>query len=186
MNKLVAVVAAICLLATPAAAADGAANDRPNPTAKEAIEDFHEALKLLVPGSPANPETIEVPELAITVTGRQFAWAYRYELGAAGDNKACEIEGPIKVPQRKRVQLHVTSTDIIHEFVVPSLGIKAEGVPGRLVVVHLDTSKTGTFSGGATLTSGKGFRAMTIKIEVVANDAYDLWERETLRAKGCG
>jgi cytochrome c oxidase subunit II len=92
----------------------------------------------------------------------------------------------VVVPMGKPVQLLVTSEDVIHEWSVPKLGIKADGVPGRLNEEWLDTSVSGTFTGGATLTSGASHEAMTIEVRVIEPAAYAEWQRANLTAKGCG
>ncbi|WP_181161191.1 hypothetical protein [Labrys okinawensis] len=141
---------------------------------------FLEALRLLHAS-----ETAEAADFSITATGRQFAWQYEYrtpyEEKQAG---ACIVTGPLAVPLGQSVDVMVTSEDVIHEWSVPALGIEVDGIPGRLNVARLDTSRPGRFMGGATKTSGKGFEAMTIEVKVMQPEAYAGWVRENLEAKG--
>jgi len=47
-----------------------------------------------------------------------------------------DTEGILYVPYRIHVRLLITSMDVIHSFAVPSLGIKADAIPGRLNDLH--------------------------------------------------
>ena len=61
-----------------------------------------EAWKLLERSASS---TADAPELTVTVTGRQYAWRYRYRFQSMGDAAtqdkvlACTVVGPLVVPQ---------------------------------------------------------------------------------------
>jgi cytochrome c oxidase subunit II len=145
-----------------------------------------EAWRLLQLG---DAQALPPPDLVVAVTGRQYAWrsAYRWPEGSGhAKSEPCTADGTVVVPHGKRVQLIVTSDDVIHELNVPALGVSTSGVPGRVTTVTLDTAKAGTFTGGATRTSGPRYAEMAIEVRVLEPAAYAVWERETLRSKGCG
>ena len=47
-----------------------------------------------------------------------------------------DTEGLLYVPYHAHVRLLATSLDVIHSFTIPSLGIKADAIPGRLNDLH--------------------------------------------------
>jgi heme/copper-type cytochrome/quinol oxidase subunit 2 len=122
--------------------------------------------------------------LTITVTGQQFAWGFDYSADS-NRSEACIIENELVLPQGKPVMISVTSEDIIHEWTVPSLGLKVDGVPGRLNQVAVDTSLLAEHQGGSTAISGSRFTEMAFTLRIVDQDTYRNWERRMLQDKGC-
>jgi heme/copper-type cytochrome/quinol oxidase subunit 2 len=47
-----------------------------------------------------------------------------------------DTEGVLYTPYHTHVRLLITSMDVIHSFTIPSLGIKADAIPGRLNDLH--------------------------------------------------
>jgi len=48
-----------------------------------------------------------------------------------------EVDERLFLPIQKQLRLLVTSTDVLHSFAVPSLGVKMDACPGRLNQVAL-------------------------------------------------
>jgi heme/copper-type cytochrome/quinol oxidase subunit 2 len=48
-----------------------------------------------------------------------------------------EVDERLFLPIEKQLRLLVTSTDVLHSFAVPSLGVKMDACPGRLNQVAL-------------------------------------------------
>ncbi|KAL6938229.1 cytochrome c oxidase subunit 2, partial (mitochondrion) [Hanseniaspora vineae] len=59
----------------------------------------------------------------------------------------------------------VTSGDVIHDFAVPSLGLKIDATPGRLNQVSALIQRPGVFYGMCSELCGVAHSAMPIKIE---------------------
>jgi heme/copper-type cytochrome/quinol oxidase subunit 2 len=121
--------------------------------------------------------------MRITVTGRQFAWSVDYSEGTRSE--ACIIQGEIVLPQGRPVLIDITSEDVIHEWIVPALGLKTDAVPGRLNRVAVETSKLAEYEGGATKISGSGFAEMAFTLRIVDQNTYLDWEKRMLQDKGC-
>lgn len=64
-------------------------------------------------------------------------------------------------------RLLVTSDDVIHSFSVPALGIKMDGVPGRINCFMALFDRLGVFVGYCTELCGVGHGYMPIVVEVV-------------------
>jgi cytochrome c oxidase subunit 2 len=129
----------------------------------------------------------ELPDLAIDVIGRQYAWRSVYRVATEGSTAAPQrcIADEIVAPQGKSVHLHVTSEDLIHQLTVPDLRIQVDAVPGRINSVVLPTSILASYSGSATKWSGDGYGAMKISLRVVPNHAYEDWLRGLLVSGRC-
>ena len=52
-----------------------------------------------------------------------------------GQLRLLDVDNNILVPADTHVRLVVQSSDVIHDFAVPSLGIKIDAVPGKICSV---------------------------------------------------
>ena len=64
-----------------------------------------------------------------------------------GQLRLLDVDNRVNVPVDTHVRLVVQSTDVIHDFAVPSLGIKIDAVPGRLNQTSLLAEREGNFYG---------------------------------------
>ncbi|MBY3556059.1 cytochrome c oxidase subunit II, partial [Modestobacter lapidis] len=62
--------------------------------------------------------------------------------------------------------------DVIHDFAVPSLGLKVDAAPGRLNQVSAIIQREGVFYGMCSELCGIAHSAMPIKIEAVSLPAF--------------
>jgi cytochrome c oxidase subunit 2 len=90
------------------------------------------------------------PTMTIKVAGHQWYWSYEYsdfinEDGEAieydsymvpdsdledGQLRLLDVDNRVIVPVDTHIRFIVTATDVIHDFAVPSLGLKIDAVPG--------------------------------------------------------
>ena len=86
-------------------------------------------------------------DLTIKATGYQWYWGYEYpdndgmyfdslpleedEL-TEGKLRLLSVDNPLVVPAGAVVRVQVTSSDVIHNWAVPSFGVKMDAIPGRL------------------------------------------------------
>jgi cytochrome c oxidase subunit 2 len=49
-----------------------------------------------------------------------------------GQYRLLEVDNPIVLPQNTHVRVIVTSTDVLHDFALPSAAVKIDAAPGRL------------------------------------------------------
>jgi heme/copper-type cytochrome/quinol oxidase subunit 2 len=115
-------------------------------------------------------------------------WVYRYALdGAADTHAACEVTGLLTLPAGRSVALNVTSEDTIHAFQLPTLGVKATAIPGRIETVILRAEVAGAVPGTAVKAEGTAQeQKASVAVRFLSRDDYAQWERDTLRARGCG
>jgi heme/copper-type cytochrome/quinol oxidase subunit 2 len=140
------------------------------------------AIEMLRRGPPAAPS----PRLSVTAA--LGSWVFRYDLdGAAGTNQACVVSGPLTLPAGRPVEITLTSDDTIHELQLPTLGIKTSAIPGRINIATLRADAVGTVTGVAVTAEGTARQqTATVSVRFLVAVDYALWERETLRARGCG
>lgn len=129
------------------------------------------------------------PQNWIKVNGSQWFWVYEYgnfaEVGeepsisvlfsniVQGDDlrdpalRLLEVDGIISLPVNRFTRLLVTSTDVIHSFAVPALGLKIDACPGRINSVTVLPTKVGVYYGQCSEICGVNHAFMPICVEVI-------------------
>ncbi len=136
--------------------------------------------------------TIPKADMTIKATGKQWYWSYSYPKDQAGgfefdsalltddqlkpgDIHLLSVDNYAVVPVNKNVVVQVTGADVIHSFVVQSLGIRIDAVPGRLNETWFHADREGTYYGQCSKLCGKDHAYMPIEIRVVSQEQYDAW-----------
>ena len=129
---------------------------------------------LLAYGLPVLPAVLALPtddSLAIHVTGKQWWWRVRY----VTPNGSFETANEIRLPVGRRVQLQLTSPDVIHSFWVPSLAGKIDMIPGRVTRIALEPTRTGVLRGACAEYCGASHALMAFVVVVVEPDEFTAW-----------
>lgn len=66
--------------------------------------------------------------MEVIVTGKQWLWQFEYPDGSRTIND-------LHVPINKPVKLTMTSEDVLHDFFVPDMRVKADIIPGRYTMI---------------------------------------------------
>jgi cytochrome c oxidase subunit 2 len=137
--------------------------------------------------------TIPPADVTVKVTGSQWHWSYAYPKDEGdfsfdsyikADNELKPSEGDIRllavdneavVPVNKVVRVQVTSTDVIHSFVVQSFGVRIDAVPGRLNETWFKADREGVYYGQCSKLCGIDHAYMPIAFRVVSDDQYKAW-----------
>ncbi|MEO0823676.1 MAG: cytochrome c oxidase subunit II, partial [Pseudomonadota bacterium] len=90
------------------------------------------------------------------------------------------------VPVDTNVHLLVTGADVIHNFAMPSFGLKTDAIPGRLNEAWFRAEETGVFFGQCSELCGINHAYMPITIEVVSKENYEAWVAEQVAAREGG
>ena len=64
-----------------------------------------------------------------------------------GQLRLLDVDNRLNVPVDTHARLVVQSTDVLHDFAVPSLGNKIDAVPGRLNQTSILSERIGTYYG---------------------------------------
>jgi cytochrome c oxidase subunit 2 len=135
------------------------------------------------------------PSMTIKVVGHQWYWSYELsdfvdEAGDAieydsymvpesdledGQLRLLEVDNRVVLPVDTHVRFVVTGADVIHDFAVPSLGLKIDACPGRLNQTSVLTQREGVFYGQCSELCGPYHGFMPIAVEVVDLDQYLVW-----------
>ena len=134
----------------------------------------------------------EVGDCSLTVKsiGHQWYWSYEYsdflniefdsymiptnEL-ESGDFRLLEVDHRVVLPTQTDIRVLVTSADVIHSWTVPSLGIKADAVPGRLNQLRFYVKYPGVFYGQCSEICGANHSFIPIVVEAVPLKNFMEW-----------
>lgn len=89
-----------------------------------------------------------------------------------GGPRLLAVDNSLVVPIDTNINFIVTGADVIHDFAVPSLGIKVDAIPGRLNQAATFINRTGRFYGQCSELCGSGHGFMPICVEGVSIDKY--------------
>ena len=131
------------------------------------------------------------PDVTIKATGYQWYWGYEYpdqkvgefisnvlpedQANAKGVPYRLAATEPLVVPVNAVVRGQVTGADVIHAFAVPSFGIIADAVPGRLNETWFKAKRVGTYYGNCRELCGVDHAFMPIEVKVVSQADFDAW-----------
>jgi len=110
--------------------------------------------------------------LEVEVVAHQFYWEFVYPNGYSE-------RGTLRVPEDRRVQLTVTSSDVFHNFGVPELRAKADAIPGERTDTWLEASSPGTYEAHCYELCGAGHSFMDATVLVMDEGAYEDWYAST-------
>ncbi|MBC3762352.1 cytochrome c oxidase subunit II [Quadrisphaera sp. RL12-1S] len=138
----------------------------------------------------------EQPAVNIEVVGKRWAWDFNYTdanvydagIQAQETPNGLDLEAPgtiptLYLPVNEKVELTLTSRDVIHDFYVPAFSYKKDVIPGRTNYMSVTPTKEGTFIGRCAELCGEGHSRMLFKVKVVSAEEYQQ-RLEELRAAG--
>ena len=132
-------------------------------------------------------EDISTPSLTVKVVGHQWYWEYQYTnswLNYSFDSYIVyslndsallynlDVDNRLILPTKCSVLFLVTSSDVIHAWTVPSLGIKCDAIPGRLNYLTSSTMYSGVYYGQCREICGSNHSFIPIVLEFVPADSY--------------
>ena len=92
-----------------------------------------------------------------------------------------EVDKRLTLPTRTHIRALVTATDVIHDWAIPSLGIKIDACPGRLNRIFIFIQREGVFYGQCSELCGVLHGMMPIVVEAVAPEVYAKHARKWYR-----
>jgi len=81
-----------------------------------------------------------------------------------GDKRLLQADNALILPTDTHIRYIITSSDVIHSWGVPSLGIKLDAVPGRLSQTNSIISRIGNFYGQCSEICGVNHGGMPIEV----------------------
>ena len=98
------------------------------------------------------------PDMTIKVTANQWYWTYEYpdqkvtfdsymipkeEIDPKTQAYLFSVDNPLVVPTGKKIQLLITSNDVMHSFFLPSAVVQIYGINGRINEAWMQIDKEG-------------------------------------------
>lgn len=141
------------------------------------------------------------PDLTIKVTAHQWYWEYTYpdngdisiesryirdEDLKPGQLRLLDVDNEMVIPVGKKIRILTGSTDVIHSFFIPSLGVQRYAIPGRTIETWLSATKPGTYYGQCNQICGTDHARMPIAIKAVSEEDYKAWVAGAKKAADAG
>jgi cytochrome c oxidase subunit 2 len=146
-------------------------------------------------------DSSDTSNCAIKVIGHQWYWSYEFcytEIKKGGKLKfgedrfdsymlstistmgpgtfrLLEVDYRLILPLNSHIRLLVTSSDVIHSWAVPSLGVKIDAIPGRLSQVGLYIKREGVFYGQCSEICGVNHGFMPIVVRSTYYSCFRNW-----------
>lgn len=129
-------------------------------------------------------------DMTIKVTANQWYWNYEYpdqglsfdsymipkeEIDPKTQTYLLSVDNPLVVPVGKKIQILVTSNDVMHSFFVPSAVVQIYGMIGRINETWMQIDKEGTVFGQCNQICGINHSEMPIAVTALSQDKYDAW-----------
>lgn len=92
-----------------------------------------------------------------------------------GQLRLLDVDNRVVVPVDTHIRFIVTGQDVIHDFAVPSLGLKLDCCPGRLNQTSVLIEREGVFYGQCSEICGVYHGFIPICIEAVSAEKYLSW-----------
>ena len=117
----------------------------------------------------------------VEVVAHQWWWEIHYPEAAEDDTAAAQERPPLytanelHIPVGRPVDIHLTSTDVIHAFWVPRLGGKIDALPDRTNVLRIEADEPGVYHGQCAEFCGLQHARMMLRVVAHDEEAYGDW-----------
>jgi cytochrome c oxidase subunit 2 len=92
-----------------------------------------------------------------------------------GSYRLLEVDNQLVLPQNTPIRFLITSTDVIHSWAIPTVGIKTDACPGRVSTVWSNLALPGQYYGQCSEICGINHGFMPISIKVADTSEFSSW-----------
>ena len=132
-------------------------------------------------------------EMTLKVSGHQWYWSYEYpDQGGfkfesymipesdlkPGQKRLLEVDNRVVLPVDTNVRILLAGTDVMHSWMVSSLGVQTYVVPGHVNESWVRINKPGVYYGQCNQICGTDHAFMPIAIEAVSKAKFQQWLEE--------
>nr|YP_010582872.1 cytochrome c oxidase subunit II [Uzeldikra longiprocessa]UGN61292.1 cytochrome c oxidase subunit II [Uzeldikra longiprocessa] len=130
------------------------------------------------------------PLITIKSIGHQWYWSYEYsdfkkiefdsymkptnEL-EKNELRLLEVDNRLVLPFNTQTRILMTSSDVIHSWTVPNLGVKVDATPGRMNQGNMIINRPGLFYGQCSEICGANHSFMPIVLESINVKNFINW-----------
>jgi len=90
-----------------------------------------------------------------------------------GTHRLLEVDNRLYLPVGVPIRFLVTSSDVLHSWAVPSLGVKIDAVPGRLNQFVVEIKRPGVFYGQCSELCGPFHGFMPIVVQAISLEDFE-------------
>nr|YP_010283884.1 cytochrome c oxidase subunit II [Chlorophorus annularis]ULA45452.1 cytochrome c oxidase subunit 2 [Chlorophorus annularis] len=135
-------------------------------------------------------DEINNPMITVKIIGHQWYWSYEFsdfkqiELDSymipsselkSSSFRLLDVDNRMIIPFESPIRIIVTSSDVIHSWTIPSLGVKIDATPGRLNQASIMTNRPGLFFGQCSEICGANHSFMPIVVESISPKFFIKW-----------
>nr|AOY39528.1 cytochrome c oxidase subunit 2 [Euplatypus sp. BMNH 1040069] len=128
--------------------------------------------------------------LTIKTMGHQWYWSYEYSdykniefdsYMIPSDSlkpfnfRLLDVDNRLVIPYQLQIRMIISSTDVIHSWTIPSLGVKMDGTPGRLNQSSFFINQSSLLYGQCSEICGTNHSFMPIVIESISTKNFLKW-----------
>jgi cytochrome c oxidase subunit 2 len=150
-------------------------------------------IAIAIPSFRILREQLIIPphDIVVKATGHSWYWNYEYPSDQGGfrfdsnmipesdlkpgQPRLLAADNEMVVPVGKVVRMQITAADVLHNFAVPSFGIRLDAVPGRLNETWFRADREGIYYGQCSELCGNGHPYMPINVRVVSEADFAAW-----------
>lgn len=133
-------------------------------------------------------DEVNEPHITLKTIGHQWYWSYEYSnfLNVEFDSyiinefdknnfRLLNTDNNIVLPYNLQTRILVTSSDVIHSWTIPSLGVKVDATPGRLNQTNFLINRPGLFFGQCSEICGANHSFIPISLERTSIKYFIKW-----------
>nr|UVU30556.1 cytochrome c oxidase subunit 2 [Euceros serricornis] len=126
--------------------------------------------------------------MSIKVMGHQWYWSYEYSdfmnidfnsFMLSDQNimnfRLLDVDNRLILPFNLNIRMLFSSTDVIHSWTIPSMGVKVDCIPGRINQALMSMFRPGLFFGQCSEICGMNHSFMPIVVESTSNFFFINW-----------
>nr|YP_010554726.1 cytochrome c oxidase subunit II [Arctopsyche spinescens]UYO79359.1 cytochrome c oxidase subunit II [Arctopsyche spinescens] len=126
--------------------------------------------------------------ITLKIIGHQWYWSYEYSdfmpiefdsymtpINNNSSFRLLDTDNRIVLPFNTQIRTLITSSDTIHAWTIPSLGVKADALPGRLNQTSMFINRPGMFFGQCSEICGTNHSFMPISLEIINMTNFIKW-----------
>jgi cytochrome c oxidase subunit 2 len=133
------------------------------------------------------------PTMSLNVTAHQWYWTYAYPKQGnltfdsnvipddklkPGQPRLLSVDNRAVVPIDTTIRIFIRSTDVIHSFYVPSLGVQEYAMPGHVNEAWMRIEKPGVYRGQCNQLCGVNHAFMPIVVQAVSKADFAKWVQQ--------
>nr|AAY16827.1 cytochrome c oxidase subunit II [Mastigoproctus giganteus] len=135
-------------------------------------------------------DEMSTPDMTLKCLGHQWYWSYEYadfnnseiesfmipqEDSSINHFRLLDVDNHTILPNLSKIRLLISSTDVIHSWTIPSLGVKMDAIPGRLNQSSFFINRPSLLFGQCSEICGANHSFMPISIEAIPLNKFLLW-----------